>query len=239
LNRVLIISAIVHVVVILVFPFIPMLTRSYDLGYEVYAVELIDLPVAEPAVEEEAPVEEIEEPEPEPEPEVEEVVEEEPPAEIPEKPPKRVVPPPPARKRPSLEERLAERLKQQDDTKPEQQPERPAQQQVRPPSTQALVKASRFPYSWYLSIVQGKVSSNWKQPSARFVGGEMLRATVSFRVRRSGSIEAVTIRKSSGRSTVDQSAAKAIRDSAPFPPLPEDYRDSFLDVTIDFTITSE
>ena len=49
----------------------------------------------------------------------------------------------------------------------------------------------------------------------------------------------MTVRKSSGRSTVDQSAAKAIRDSAPFPPLPDDYRDSFLDVTIDFTITPE
>jgi protein TonB len=239
LNRILITSAIIHVVLILVLPFIPMLTRSYDLGYDVYAVELIDLPVEAPAVQEEAPVEEveeIEEPEPEPEPE-EEVVEEEPPVEIPEKPPTRVAPPAPE-KRPSLEERLAERLKQQEDTKPERQPEKPAQQ-MRAPSTQALVKASRFPYSWYLSIVQGKVSSNWKQPSARLLGGETLRTTVSFRIRRSGSIEAVTVRKSSGRPTVDQSAAKAVRDSAPFPPLPDDFRDSFLDVTIDFTIAPE
>jgi len=49
----------------------------------------------------------------------------------------------------------------------------------------------------------------------------------------------VTVRKSSGRSTIDQSAAKAVRNSAPFPPLPDDYRDDRLDVTIDFTVERE
>jgi outer membrane biosynthesis protein TonB len=38
---------------------------------------------------------------------------------------------------------------------------------------------------------------------------------------------------------LDQSAAKAVRDSEPFPPLPDDYRENSLQVTIDFTIVRE
>jgi len=52
-------------------------------------------------------------------------------------------------------------------------------------------------------------------------------------------VSAVTVRKSSGRAAIDQSAARAVRSAAPFPPLPNDYREDSLDVTIDFTVERE
>lgn len=229
-----------HAVVLVVMPLIPGLSRDYDLGLDVYAVELVAAP-AEPVVVQQTA------PEPEPvqeaavaEPKVEEEAEE---AEIPEEPssrPKRlVVKPPPAQPEQTLAERLADRMKEQDANRP---PERSTREpQASPPAqtSRATVAASRFPYSWYLSVVQGKVSSNWDQPSARLIGEDALTVVVSFRIRRDGSVEAIAVRRSSGRSTVDQSAARAISQSAPFPPLPDDYLDDRLDVTIDFTITRQ
>ena len=240
MTKLMVISAIVHLALVIMLPLIPALSRDRELGYEVYEVELLDVSAEAPVVEE-APAEVVEEPAPvEPEP-VEEKPAPEPEPAIPEKPVRRqvVLKPPKERERRSLAERLADRMEEQDRTRPNESEQKPQRQEARPATSQTKVKASRFPYSWYLSIVQGKVTSNWKQPSARLLGGENLTAVVSFRIKRGGMIEAITIRRSSGISTVDQSAAKAVRSSAPFPPLPDDYMESHLDVTIDFKITQE
>lgn len=234
MGRVLAISAIVHVALLVVVPLVPGLARDYDLGLDVYAVELVDIPaeVTAPAEPEQEAAPEPVEPEP--------VVEEE--AEIPEEPPPKprrvAVKPPPARSEPTLADRLAERMREQDASRPQSERE---ETPVTPPAqtSRATVAASRFPYGWYLSVVQGKVSSNWDQPSARLIGEDALTVVVSFRIRRNGSVEAIAVRRSSGRSTVDQSAAKAVSESAPFPPLPDDYLEDRLDVTIDFTITRD
>jgi protein TonB len=240
MQRLVVISAIVHVVVLIIVPLLPGLSRQYDVGLETYSVELVDLPG-------EAAPPTVEEPEPEPEVVEQEVIEAEPEEveeEIPEEPPKRPkrapVEPPPERQRATLADRIAGRMKEQETSRPEEEkprtePDRPA----RPPASSATVSASRFPYAWYLSVIQGKVTSNWSQPSARLIAEDALTAVVSFRIRRDGSVEGITVKRSSGRTTVDQSAAKAVRAAAPFPPLPDDYLENRLDVTIDFTITRE
>ncbi len=244
MTKLMVISAIVHLALVIILPLIPALSRDRELGYEVYEVELLDVSLEAPVVEE-APAEVVEEPAPvEPEPVEEEPApapEPEPEPVIPEKPVRKqvVLKPPKERERRSLAERLADRMEEQDQTRPDKSEQKPQRQEARPATSRTMVKASRFPYAWYLSIVQGKVTSNWKQPSARLLGGENLTAVVSFRIQRGGMIEAITVRRSSGISTVDQSAAKAVRSSAPFPPLPDDYMESHLDVTIDFKITQE
>jgi protein TonB len=234
LGRVLIISALVHVVLLVVVPRMPALKRDDTPGLQVYTVELMDVPATAPE-----PPSEVKAPEPTKSetPKVEEPIRDA----IPEKKParKQVAKKPPSEPQPTLEERLAQRLKEQD----AKRPEAPSREEtgVRPAASaatgRATVSATRFPYAWYLSVVQGKVSSNWTQPSARLIAEDSLTVVVSFRIRRDGSIDAVSVRRSSGRTTLDDSATKAIRSSAPFPPLPDDYRDSSLDVTIDFTVT--
>ncbi len=226
-------------VLLFLLPFIPGLFAEEEMGLNVYSVELVEVRsrparVEPPAPEPEVEAEETVETPPEP---AEEIVEER----IPEAPaPQRRVA---VRReapveRESLADRLAERLRSQDEERPDEpdvQPEvtRPAA------SASATVTASRFPYAWYLSIIQGKVSSNWKQPSSRLITQDQLSTQVSFRIRRDGSAEIVTVRRSSGLPNVDQSAVKAVKSSAPFPPLPDDYMEDHLDVTIDFTVKQE
>jgi TonB family protein len=233
MTRVIVISAIVHVVLVVLLPFAPRLTSPPEPAYEVYSVELVDVVEATPAPAVEQTVE--------PPPEVETPVEEEAPVEdepqIPEEPvrqTRRIVTTPPPRQERSLAERLQERLTPETEPEPEERPR--AQAEEPEPTARTTVKASRFPYAWYLSIVQGKVKSNWKQPSSVLFGERELSAVVSFRIMRDGSVGPVTVRRSSGRATLDQSAAKAVQASTPFPPLPNDYLEDHLDVTIDFTV---
>jgi len=248
MGRVLIISAIMHAVFLLLAPLIPQLLRDRPIAMDVYAVELVDLtatarPTPEPAAQTPTP-----EPDPAPAQEAPKPKVEEPPRdrvpEEPVKPPPRQVVKPPPRPEKSLAERLADRLRAED----ERREESPGSEREAPrtgtPSAVAgpartSVSVSRFPYAWYISIIQGKVSSNWKRPSDRLVSQDELTVQISFRISRDGSVGAVTVRRSSGSTTVDQSAAKAVRSSAPFPPLPDDYRDDRLDVTIPFTVERE
>jgi protein TonB len=235
MSRFLVISAIVHLFLLILVPFVPGLFEEEMMGLETYTVELVELSpppqTPEPAVEEEVP-------KPAPEPVEEEPVVEE---QIPDDPPprqvKRVTLRPPERSEKTLEERLAERLRAQDEVRDERaEPEERATEQ--PAVASAVVTASRFPYSWYLSIIQGKVRLNWKQPSSRLISDEKLFTQISFRIGRNGGIEVVTVRRTSGLQTVDQSAVKAVRNAAPFPPLPDDYMENHLDVTIDFTVAT-
>jgi protein TonB len=167
--------------------------------------------------------------------------------EEPRKAPARSVPKPPPRPEKTLEERINERLKAEDSRRGAEPAAAPETQRAARPAGSSgsasgagpgrtSISVSRFPYAWYVSIIQGKISSNWKQPSDRLVSEDALTSRVSFRISRNGSVDAITVRRSSGSTTVDQSATKAVRAAAPFPPLPDDYRENSLDVTIDFTV---
>lgn len=231
MTRLLIISAILHVVVLVLVPLIPGIRRQYEFEPQAYSVELVELPREAEA--EEAPVEPPPEPPRQEEPEQEEAIPEEPapkPRTITRKPP----PKPPER---SLEEKIAERLTKQDQERPREQPR--TEPAPPAPTSTTTIKASQVTPSWYLSVIHGKVSSNWDQPSARLITEESLTVVVSFRIRQDGSVSGITVRRSSGRSTVDQSAAKAVRASTPFPPLSGVIPGDHLDVTIDFIMKRE
>ncbi|MFH1688659.1 MAG: TonB family protein [Candidatus Eisenbacteria bacterium] len=232
MRRVFIISAAVHVALMALMPILPSLGTRQPLAMEVYAVELVDLP--REALAEEVVEETVREPEAAPA--------ETPPEEdlIPEEPVKRpvrnVVAPPPKRVEKSLEERIAERLKQEDASRPKETPreDTPAPQA---PSGGTKISAGKVVADYYLTMLQGKITRNWKQPSSRFTGGDVPTARVSFTVLRTGAITNLRISRSSNWPTVDQSALAAVRSSAPFAELPGTYLGDRLDVTIDFTVT--
>ena len=235
MRRVFIISAALHVALMALLPILPNIGARQPLAMEVYAVELVDLPVEEAPVEE-AVEEAVAEPEPtppEPEPE---------PAEdpIPEEPVKRpirkVVPPPPKRAERSLEERIADRLKQEEANRPKETP-REETPNPAPPAGSTKISAGKVVSDIYLTMLKGKITRNWDQPGTRFTGGETPTVRVSFTVLRSGDMTNLRVASSSGWPTVDQSALKAVRSSAPFTELPPTYFGDRLDVTIDFTVT--
>jgi periplasmic protein TonB len=233
MRRILIISAAAHLGFLALLPILPNLGGHQPIAVEVFAVELVDVPNTEP-------VQETVEPPPAQESEPEPVPEENP---IPEEPvrqkpvPKPITPPPPPRQEKSLEERLAERLKSVDAPKPQQESTKRPESKPQTVGTSTKISAGTVVSDYYLTMLQGKITRNWKQPSVRFSGSGDLTARVTFRVLRSGEMTALSVSKSSGWSAVDESARQAVRASAPFPELPSGYHGDHLDVTIDFTVT--
>ncbi len=98
--------------------------------------------------------------------------------------------------------------------------------------TSMAVDAPRFPFSYYLSAVERKVSQNWfTSESGR---GEGHSCVIYFRLARDGSVSDVSVEKSSGNQYFDRSAQRAVRSSAPFPPLPKAFDDPWLGIHFTF-----
>jgi protein TonB len=85
-------------------------------------------------------------------------------------------------------------------------------------------------YSWYVEAVQRRISGNWLQssvdPNIRWAP----RMVVTFQIQRNGSVANTQILQTSGNRSVDNSAIRAIQESSPFQPLPNDYSGSFVNV---------
>ncbi len=98
--------------------------------------------------------------------------------------------------------------------------------------TSIAVEGEIFPFSYYLSANERKVSKNWfSGVSSESVGHSCV---VYFRLRKDGRIEDLRIEQSSGNSYFDRSATRAIRSAAPFPPLPRAFSDEFLGIHFTF-----
>jgi TonB family protein len=98
--------------------------------------------------------------------------------------------------------------------------------------TSLVVDGPRFPFSYYLSAVERKVSQNWF--SSVSTGEVGLRCVVYFQLRRNGSVSDVRVEESSGNSYFDRSALRAVRSASPFPPLPKAFTESFLGIHFTF-----
>lgn len=85
-------------------------------------------------------------------------------------------------------------------------------------------------YPFYVEAVRNRVSSNWLQstiePSISFAP----RAIVTFQILRDGRIVNIQLLKSSGNSSVDLSAIRAVQNSTPVTPLPSEYSGSSVSV---------
>jgi TonB family protein len=57
---------------------------------------------------------------------------------------------------------------------------------------------------------------------------------VYFQIQRNGDVDKVEMEKSSGDPLIDQLELRAVKLSAPFPPLPEGYGEDYLGVHYDF-----
>jgi TonB family protein len=92
------------------------------------------------------------------------------------------------------------------------------------------LNAADFPFAWYLRQVQGKISKEW-EGQAR----DGAQPQVVFEIGRDGKIAGLKVEKSSGNPLYDQAALRAITDATPFPPLPEEFKETFLRVHLGFT----
>jgi len=93
---------------------------------------------------------------------------------------------------------------------------------------------SNFPFTYYLQIIHGKISSNWyiSQISPGIKGS--FHTTIFFKIFKDGRISEPKIEESSKIRSLDLSAIRAVRSSTPFPPLPKDYEDEYLGIHLIF-----
>ena len=98
--------------------------------------------------------------------------------------------------------------------------------------TEVAVDAPRFPYSYYLSAIERKVSENWLSSQGGRDGG--ISCIVYFRLSRSGRVSDLRIEIPSGNAYFDRSALRAIRSADPFPPLPRAFGESWLGIHFTF-----
>ena len=85
----------------------------------------------------------------------------------------------------------------------------------------------------YTSLVWYRVKGNWALPPT-LMPRERVEALIDVRISRNGTIEYIGFEKRSGNAVFDDSAMKAVRKSAPLPPLPESISGGSLEFIIRF-----
>ena len=87
-----------------------------------------------------------------------------------------------------------------------------------------------FPFPWYLARMRAALWSSWSQR----MPAEARTCVVSFALARNGSVSEVSVSDGSGDSDFDYAALASVQEAAPFPPLPEDFKDPTLKVHVKF-----
>jgi protein TonB len=89
-------------------------------------------------------------------------------------------------------------------------------------------------FGGYADLVVQRITSAWQTNG--LAGQNVPMAVVTFDILRNGTVANAKIVQSSGNSTLDFSALRAITDAAPFPPLPPNYSGSSTNVELRFQL---
>jgi len=94
-------------------------------------------------------------------------------------------------------------------------------------------------YPWYVDAVRNRIRQAWDQttiePAVR--AAHRAHAVVTFRINPNGAVSKISLSQSSGNSSMDYSALRALQNIDAFRPLPNDYMGSYVDVTFDFDLS--
>ena len=82
----------------------------------------------------------------------------------------------------------------------------------------------------YMRELQRRIKMNWDPPK----GNESKRVVLLFKIAKDGRLLSCRVNKSSGLPSADQAALKAVELTAPFRPLPADFRGSSIDIQFTF-----
>lgn len=86
--------------------------------------------------------------------------------------------------------------------------------------------AGDFKFHWYLNHVQQKLETYWNPPTEN----HHIKVVVHFIIHKDGTISEPSIRQSSGSSTIDNIALRAVKLAAPFGRLPPGFSGDKLDL---------
>jgi len=100
------------------------------------------------------------------------------------------------------------------------------------------INSAAFPYDWYRTTMVNLIRSRWRRPVTPGLT-QSLRCSVSFVISRGGGVSDVTLTSSSGFSTLDASAVRAVSDSNPLPQLPYQYTSDSIRADLVFELTPD
>jgi TonB family protein len=91
-------------------------------------------------------------------------------------------------------------------------------------------------YGWYIEGVKNRIYGNWQQWTidAAARNSRSMHCAITFTINRDGSLKDVHLSESSGNSSYDNSALRAVLSSNPVTQLPGDYSGSYVVATLDF-----
>ncbi len=82
----------------------------------------------------------------------------------------------------------------------------------------------------YMRDLQRIIKMNWNPPKGR----ESLRVVLLFRLEKNGTLLSSAVFKSSGDKEADKAALDALKNSAPFKPLPAEFKEKSIDIQFTF-----
>ena len=89
---------------------------------------------------------------------------------------------------------------------------------------------------WYWASVTAAIRSHWVRPVLEG-GSGVLTVTITFEVRRDGTVANVAVETGSGVPSLDRSALRAVADAAPLPPIPTSSGEASLPARYQFELT--
>jgi TonB family protein len=133
-----------------------------------------------------------------------------------------------------VETQSSKRMKSKTDAK--KKPAEAVAKEAKEKKGGGAVDIKKFPYEWYLRVMETKVYGNWDTLKVNLFADRPVKVVVMFAIDRQGNLAKVEVEQSSFNGNIDNSALDAVKLSAPFPPLPPGYKDDTLDVHFGFTI---
>lgn len=103
------------------------------------------------------------------------------------------------------------------------------------PFASATVDNASFDYPYWFTQAFNKIASNFRNTVV--IDGRVV-CTIYFQVIRSGRLTELKVEQSSGIPAFDQVCLAAIERSAPFPPLPREFREEIIGISVPFTNSS-
>lgn len=82
----------------------------------------------------------------------------------------------------------------------------------------------------YMRDLQRRIKMNWNPPK----GNESKRVVLMFKIAKDGRLLSCSVFKTSGLQSADQAALDAVKLTAPFKPLPAEYKNSSIDIQFTF-----
>ena len=97
------------------------------------------------------------------------------------------------------------------------------------PFAGVTIDNASFSYPYWFTQAFNKIRSNWRNPISADIP---ITCTIYFQVIKSGRLVKAEIKESSGIPAFDNSCLRSVENSTPFPPLPRQFVDEIIGITL-------